>query len=191
MADQNDYVITVLSRDRVGIVAGAAEAVYRLGGNIDAISQTVMRGYFTIIITATFSGEIGMDEVRREIEKSGEPDELAVSVQRWECAVECEPVVEDTDIFALSIMGKDRKGLIAKISSFLASRNINIVDMYAYSSEGEIVFISQVMVPRQMDIGQLKIDLQNMWKRSDMAVHFQHENIFLAIERVDFPAGAR
>ena len=186
MSKQKQYVINVMSRDRVGIVAGVTQTIYRMKGNIDSVSQTVLSGYFTIIMTASFDKPVDVKKLKSEIAKSGAAGELSVSVKNWECDDVCAPVVEDCDVFALSIMGKDQTGIISKISSFLASRNINVIDLYAYAEEGEFVFIGQVMVPHKMDIGQLKIDFENLWKKSDLDVHFQHENIFLATQQVDF-----
>jgi glycine cleavage system transcriptional repressor len=176
-----------MARDRVGIVAGVTEAIARQGGNVDAMSQTVMRGYFTIIITAGFSAGVKGSALRSEVEGSGEPGELMVSIKEWDWAAACDPVVKDSDVFVLSIMGRDRPGVVAKITSFLASRNINIVDLWTYTEDGQVVFISQVMVERGLDVGQLQIDLEGLFKKSGLAVRFQHENIFIATNKVEFP----
>ncbi|HOX36379.1 MAG TPA: ACT domain-containing protein [Candidatus Brocadiia bacterium] len=186
MSPAKNYVLNVLARDRVGIVAGVTEAIHKLDGNIDAMSQTVLRGYFTIIIAATFPDSVLPETVRLAAEATGEPGELAVSVKLLDPQAAAEPVVRECDQFVLSIMGRDRPGVIARISNFLSSRNINIVDLYAYAESGQFVLLSQVMVPRAMDVGQLQIDLENLWKKSDFIVSFQHENIFLATNRVDF-----
>ena len=44
------YVLSVMSPDRPGIVAGVSSVVDRLGGNILSCSQTVLDGYFTFIM---------------------------------------------------------------------------------------------------------------------------------------------
>jgi len=189
MGEKSDYVITVMARDRVGIVAGVTGAIGRLSGSVDAMSQTVMRGYFTIIITATFPAGTDPQAVREAVAAGGEPGELEVSIKEWEREAATAPVVEDSEVFVLSIMGKDRPGIVAKIASFLSSRNINIIDLYSYVNDGQLVFISQVMVERGRDLLQLQIDLESLFKKSGMAVHFQHENIFIATNRVDFRGG--
>jgi hypothetical protein len=45
------------------------------------------------------------------------------------------------------------------------------------------------MVSRGQDVGQLKIDLENLFKKSGLSVRFQHENIFIATNNVDFLGG--
>ena len=49
------YIISVTAADRVGIVYSVTGALLDLGGNILELSQTVMRGYFTIILEVEFS----------------------------------------------------------------------------------------------------------------------------------------
>lgn len=188
-APKKEYVITVMARDRVGIVAGVAKAIARLGGDVSSMSQTVMRGYFTIIVTATFTAPQDLKALRQAVASSGEPGELEVGAKEWHPAAESEPVVDDTDTFVLSIIGRQRPGVAAAITGFLASRNINIIDLYSYVDDGQLVIISMVMVSRSLDIGQLQIDLENLFKKSGMSVRFQHENIFVATNRVDFLGG--
>ena len=44
----------VTAADRVGIVYSVTGALLDLGGNVLELSQTVMRGYFTLILEASF-----------------------------------------------------------------------------------------------------------------------------------------
>ncbi len=48
------YIVTVTSADRVGIVHAVTGALRDQGGNILELSQTVMRGFFTIILAVEF-----------------------------------------------------------------------------------------------------------------------------------------
>ena len=47
------YVLNVMSDDHPGIVSAVSTAVTHLGGNIDAASQTVLGGYFTLIMVVS------------------------------------------------------------------------------------------------------------------------------------------
>ena len=50
------YVLNVMTDDHPGIVAAVTRAVNQRGGNIDACSQTVVEGYFTLIMVISFAG---------------------------------------------------------------------------------------------------------------------------------------
>jgi glycine cleavage system transcriptional repressor len=180
-----DFVIAVMSRDRVGIVADVTRALNELKGSVDALSQTVMRGYFTLIITVSFRKSISGDAVRTAVEKSGAPGELDVSIKvREPEAAKRVPV--DGDQFVLSITGKDRPGVISRLSAYLSSRGINIADLYSYAQGKDFVLISQLVIPRHMDVRQIQIDLEGLSGGPDLAIHLQHQDIFVATNEIEF-----
>ena len=72
-------VVTVLGADRPGIVAGIAGVLASRGVNIVDISQTVVRGIFSMIMIVDLStGDAGLEELRRELVEKGR--ELGVEV---------------------------------------------------------------------------------------------------------------
>ncbi|MEW6443831.1 MAG: ACT domain-containing protein [bacterium] len=179
-------VISVMSRDRVGIVAAVSRAIYGLEGNIDSISQTVLRGYFALILSAEFPRAHALEEIQRAIVESAGPGELAVSVKEKDPDSDRVPVVKDGEPFVLTLVVKDRSGILSRSSSYLGSRNINITDLYAETRGDRFVVIGQLMVPREHDIRQIQIDLEALWKDRDIRVSLQHENIFVATNEIDF-----
>lgn len=183
MEQSTGFVISVMARDRVGIVAGVTRAILDLKGNVEALSQTVLRGYFTFILAVRFAEPRGVDEVRGAVERSGAAGELSVSVKIREAA---KASAVDGDQFVITIMGKDRPGVIARISSYLSSRGINIVDLYAYTEGDGFVMISQVLIPKAMDVRQVQIDLESLPLGSDLLIRLQHEDIFVATNEIDF-----
>jgi glycine cleavage system transcriptional repressor len=185
-----DYVISVMSVDRVGIVAGLTEAVLELGGSIDAISQTVLLGYFTIILAARFEEALEPSALAAAVRAKGARGEWEVSVQERR-ALAPAPVVAapqgaSAQRFILTLSGPDRKGVIHRISSYLASRNINVEDLYAYREGPRFVLLAQVQVPADLELERLQMDVASIWAPGDMHVTLQHENIFLATNNIDF-----
>lgn len=178
-------VISLMSRDRVGIISAVAKSVFSLNGTIGAISQTVMDQYFTILLTADFAGSPSLDEVRRCLEAAGAPGEFQVSVREREAAP-ARPQPRDGDGFVLTLTGTDRPDIISRVSSYLAGRGINIIDLFAHTRGGDFLLIGQVVIPRDQDIMQLQIDLKGLWKDYPLAVHLQHENIFAATNEIGF-----
>ncbi|HEO69757.1 MAG TPA: ACT domain-containing protein, partial [Candidatus Hydrogenedentes bacterium] len=59
MTERNTrYVISVLARDHVGIIADVTGALFEHGGNIEALSQTVVGEWFTMIVRAAFPADV-------------------------------------------------------------------------------------------------------------------------------------
>ena len=64
MSKNTSFVISVMEQDRVGIIADVSGIIKKLGGNLADVSQTVMRGYFTMILLADFTREVTAGEIR-------------------------------------------------------------------------------------------------------------------------------
>ncbi len=72
-------VITVVGKDRVGIVAGISSLLAKHNVNIIDISQTVLRGMFAMIMVVDLSGcDVSVKELREELKEKGK--ELGVDV---------------------------------------------------------------------------------------------------------------
>ncbi len=184
-----DFVISVMSLDSVGIVSALTEAVADEGGNIDAISQTVLRGYFTIILTVHFESPKEMGRLTEAIKSRRATGELEVSVKE-RTVLEPGPVVADAERFILTISGPDRPGIIHRVTTHLASRGINIEDLYAYVRADAFQLNAQLQVPAGSDVERLRMDVESLWPASEMRVTMQHTNIFLAVNQVDFRQSA-
>jgi ACT domain-containing protein len=72
-------VITVVGKDRVGIVAGISSVLAEHGANIIDISQTVLRGMFAMIMVVDLSKcKTSVGELREALKEKGK--ELGVDV---------------------------------------------------------------------------------------------------------------
>jgi len=177
-----DYIIAVMARDRVGIVRDASSGIASVGGNITHLSQTVLRGYFTLIISAEMPDERTQLEIRQAIERNGAVGELEVVVRPFaEDAARAECKAER---FVLSMQGRDQMGIIARTTSYLADRRVNVDDFYSYVHEGILLMLAQVSVPVTVDIEELQTGLAQVGTDFGLVVHFQHEDIFRATGEV-------
>ena len=61
------FVLTVMSDDHPGIVAAVSNAVESLGGNIDSCSQTVLGGYFTLIMIVSVPEPIDPEQLAQRV----------------------------------------------------------------------------------------------------------------------------
>lgn len=176
-----ETVVTVMASDRVGIIAEVTQAVSELGGNINELSQTVMRGYFTIILSVTFPTDMTHDRIRELIEQKGARGELLVSVKDYVGSAQS---ALEGDRFILTTRGADQPGIIRQVTGYLAHKSINIEDCYAYVEGDGFVMILEVTIPHEWDVRQLQLDLESLGSEIGLSAHLQHENIFLATNEV-------
>jgi ACT domain-containing protein len=76
-------VVTIIGKDKVGIIANIAGVLAENNANILDINQTVMQEYFTMIMLVDIS-EISIDlvDLKHKLEKIGKEMGLSVRLQR-------------------------------------------------------------------------------------------------------------
>ena len=65
-------IITVVGKDKSGIVAGVSGKIAELGLNIDDISQTVLDEYFTMMAVVSSDEKQDFTRLRNEFEAFGQ-----------------------------------------------------------------------------------------------------------------------
>ena len=78
----NKVVITVLGRDRVGIIAGITQVLAEHNVNILDISQTILQDIFTMVMVADFDGcTVDLRTLQEKLARRGAELGLQVVVQ--------------------------------------------------------------------------------------------------------------
>ena len=76
-------VVSVLGKDRSGIVAEGATALAACGANIDDISQTILDDIFSMTMLVTLDEDVAtFNEVQERLARDGETLNLQVVIQR-------------------------------------------------------------------------------------------------------------
>jgi predicted amino acid-binding ACT domain protein len=177
-----EYIITVMAKDRVGIVRDVSTGLSEINGNLTNVSQTVMSGYFTLILSVEMPDERTQLEIRQSIERQGSIGEFEVNVRPFEKTEEDD--TRASQRFNLTLRGVNQGGVISRVTKYLAEKSINIDDFYAYAFNGKFVMIVQVSIPNDIDIDKIQSELAQVGREFGMTVHLQHENIFRAISEV-------
>lgn len=78
-------VLTVIGKDKVGIIAGVSQKLAALNINILDVSQTIMDSYFTMMMVLEISREKNnLEEIRSELNELGESLGVKISIQNEE-----------------------------------------------------------------------------------------------------------
>ena len=76
-------IVTVVGKDRVGIIAGVCTALAEVNVNVLDISQTIMQDYFVMIMLIDFEkSDIPFDELQKGLRAEGESRNVVIRVQR-------------------------------------------------------------------------------------------------------------
>lgn len=74
-------IITVVGKDKAGIVAGVSAKIAEFGLNIDDISQTVLDNFFTMMAVVSSDEKQDFTKLRSEFEAYGETLNVKINIQ--------------------------------------------------------------------------------------------------------------
>ncbi len=78
-------IVTVVGKDQVGIIAMVCVKLAEYNVNVLDISQTVMQGYFTMMMVVEISQcSVPLDEMVEKMAELGNSRDLSIRVQREE-----------------------------------------------------------------------------------------------------------
>jgi glycine cleavage system transcriptional repressor len=181
------FLISMLGRDRPGIIAAATRLLSDKGFNIEDVRQTILQSEFSgiFIITAPDDKDSRMinddlTEATLKFNMHCFVKELPTTQSHWtEC--DCEP-------FVITTRGPDQKGLVAEITAVLASYNVNVTQLQAVFrggvDPGLNVMVYEVDIPIDTDQGSLKKALHTKADTLHLEINIQHKNIFEVINRI-------
>jgi len=179
---EHAYVLNVMSDDHPGIISAVSTAVARLGGNIDAASQTILGGYFTLIMVVSFPQAVEPDALVREVH-GADPKGMQVVARRFIPAAS-EKAPTPPDRFVITAFGKDKPGILSHFSQYLAGKDINITDLSWTLTNGDFVMICEVEMPAGLDLAMIQADLDEIGRAEGFTVKLQHENVFVATNQL-------
>ena len=78
-------ILTVIGKDQVGIIAGISTELSKFNMNILNVNQTIMDGYFTMIMMLDGAKSTSsFEEIQKGLENKGKELNVEVKIQREE-----------------------------------------------------------------------------------------------------------
>lgn len=137
----SELAITVIGRDRPGIVADVAEALAGLGANLTDSTMTRLRGHFAMTLACTGPEAAEAEAALAPLTADGQ---LVVTVRAVGPEVETTAAGEP---YMLSVHGADRLGIVAAVTRVVAQGGGNITDLTTRLSDSLYVLVAEVDLP--------------------------------------------
>ena len=85
----------------------------------------------------------------------------------------------------VTVIGKDKSGIIAKVSTLLAEKDVNIEDISQTIVQGNFTMIMLCELNEQgISLQDLKSQLQELGNTIGVSIHVQHEDIFNVMHKI-------
>ena len=180
-------IISVLGKDRPGIIAAVTRILFERDCNIENVSQTILQHEFSGIFIVGVPKSMSEADLHRHLEAGLSPMGLHVYEKRLS---ETDPSLStvDGEPFVVVTKGPDRKGLVAGITAILAEHRVNVTNLQAIFKGGDDpnanIMIYEVDIPSDADPQVLRQDLREKATALSLDISIQHKLIFEAINRV-------
>ena len=85
----------------------------------------------------------------------------------------------------ITVVGNDKVGIIAKVSSFLAERDINIEDISQTILSGNFVMMMMVNLSSSSKaLEEVKQELSALGETLNVSISIMHEKVFSVMHRI-------
>ncbi len=147
--------VTVYGKDRRGIIYAISNALADMGINIVDIEQRVLHGIFLMYIVADCSKtDLSFEEIRDRLVEVGRNVDVSVHVSKFE-----KPEFRDKNLYVITVLGKDRVGIVRDISKILLDHNVNI-ESTSLIARDKLISIEFVVDIGEADPEKLKKSLR-------------------------------
>ncbi len=181
-------IISVLGKDRPGIIAAVSRILFEHDCNIENVSQTILQSEFAGIFIATTPDDLSAEELHRYFEQGLAPLSLYAHIKPVRQTEPASDFTGDAEPFVITTRGPDRKGLVAEITQVIAKYRVNVTNLQAVFKGGDDpnknIMIYEVDIPVLTDQQPLYADLREKADKLNLTISIQHRNIFEAINRI-------
>ena len=171
-------IISVMSKDRPGIIADVTGAIYELEGDLADLNQSVLCGYLTMILIATFNSSITPEDVIAKLSHTKSEIKFDAIVKKIDTPIEILKARMPEKTYILTAQGKNKSGLVYGISSFCYQRDINILDLVTTLADDQYTMILQLDLSHIASIKDVRDDLAEYAEKTGLRVILQHNDIF-------------
>jgi len=178
-----EMIMSVMSKDRPGIVADITGAIYQLQGDLADLNQSVLCDYLTMILVATFDDSVTPEDVAAAFSHIPSETRLEVVVKEMTSPLGAK-AQKVKEAYILTVQGPNKSGLVYKISLFCYQHDINILDLATTLNGDQYTMILQLDFSRVESVDDIRTSLTSCADEAGLTVVLQHEDIFKAVSEI-------
>lgn len=189
-------LVTIVGRDRPGIIYKVSRALADYRFNVIEVTQTTLAGEFAGLFSCGIPEEADIGDFTAVLAKSLEGSGLA----HWVNDFDALPLPNSVDLepYVVTVRGRDRLGIIPEFSGAMAGFDVNVDNLRAISlaengypggdeagaGPPNVLMFFELSVPKAVNQGAFRQALTLIAEELDMELSLQHRNIFEAMHRL-------
>jgi len=123
----NHFALTIVGRDRPGIVSQVTEILFKQGCNLADSSCSILGGQFAMILILghpEFTDRASFGDAFKPLEDA----DLTVALRVLKPGGEIRSHIEG-DLCMISVYGADKPGIVYRVANVLGEKKVNITDL--------------------------------------------------------------
>ena len=157
MSAPHVYAVTVVGRDRPGIIAETTGRLAGLGLNLEDSTMTLLRGHFAMMLVC--SGEAEEADIESALASLTIDRSLLVTVS--EIPAEPAPAAPGSP-WVLTVHGGDRPGIVSAVVAEVAAVKGNITDLTTRLAGDLYLLVAEIDVPADVDVRALEAAVERV-----------------------------
>lgn len=182
----NKFVLSVIGKDKPGILAKISTILFHHGCNIEDVSQTILQTEFASIFIVLNPEGHDLDTIGRALNEALGDMELSAHLRPM--ASSAPASAASSQPFVITTRGVDKPGTISAVTTAIASLACNVANFRAIITQedgvDEMIMIFEVDVPMGVEHRKLRQTMQEVCSGFGLDVSVQHRDIFETIHRV-------
>ncbi len=176
------FVIFGAGNDAVGLVQQVTKPIAGVNGNILDLRQDVIHGLFTVFLVVDLAQcELPIDRFRELVAEIAEDTGLDLAIDKYTPV----PRSSDRKNLLLILVGRDKPGIVSRISEQLSHYRVNIEFSQMIARAGVFLMelhadVTQAALPLENLISVLQQEMQAV----NISTMFQSEDVFNKKKRV-------
>jgi phosphoserine phosphatase len=196
---RDKVVITVLGKDRKGLISGVTGFLARGKINITDIKQSVVQGLFTMFMTVDLStGDFNFEELKTGLQRLSKKLDVDIEVSPFSEYHDL-VTIKPRNPYAMVVLGKDRPGIVSDMSRILFSMDVNI-ESTNLTARGDLISVKFIIDIEDKPAKAVKeavktagervgLDVENFQKEKRLIV-FDMDSTITDVEVIDSLARA-
>jgi glycine cleavage system transcriptional repressor len=163
MANLRQVAITAIGEDHPGIVAGIAEVLFDVGGNLRDTSMTILSGEFAMILIVAVPESLNLTDLERRFDGARAKLGISVFIKALPDSrhLASQRPSEGQDL--ITVGGADHPGIVFRLADVVSRRGINITDLdtRVISEESNPVYLAlmEILPPASADMTAITQEL--------------------------------
>jgi glycine cleavage system transcriptional repressor len=178
---KKNIAVSIIGKDRTGIVAGISKALFETGCNIEDSAMTLLRSEFAMILIVSIPAAARQDDVVRTLTAAARKMELSCFIRPLKTA-EHATERQKGKPWVISVYGADKPGIVNAVSSLLSKQGVNITNvqtkMIGAKNKPVYCMFLEIFIPMKISPALFKTKLAQTAARL---------NVTISVNAADYP----